>query len=328
MITEIFLLIVGLCLIIAGGNYVTNGAVAVADRFHLSPLLIGLTVVAFGSSTPDLVVSVFSTIHGKSALAVGNILGAVIFDMLLVIGVMAMMKPLTITRCTKRVDLPVMVVGSAVLLLFAETKVFDPHGIDGVSRLEGILMLVCFILFMIYTIHITAKPGLQPTASQHPKVKKAVSKPMKMWLAVVCIVGGLGALFFGGQWTVNAASAIAKRIGMSEALIGLTVVGIGSSLPDLATSVIAALKGENAIALGNIVGSCIMDVVMVIGACAVVRPLEMAGISIVDFATLLGSALLLWAFGAFSRHSTISRREGLILVLLYVAYVCYLIFAR
>lgn len=336
MAQHIIFLIVGIALIIAGGNYVTNGSVAIANKFHLSPLLIGLTVVAFGSSTPDFVVSLVSTLHGKTGLATGNIVGAVIFDMLLVVGIMSLIKPLNVSKSALNTDLPVMVLGALLLFVCAQTHLFDPHAADVISRADGIIMLLFFSLYMFHII-ISAKkdklsqaniaPPAPAPANDTPSASDAAKpkKPMNMVLAIVCILGGLGALVIGGQWIVNSASAIAKHYGMSEALIGLTIVGIGSSLPDLATSLVASIKGQTALALGNVVGACIMDILFVLGACALVHPLDVETISFVDFGTLAVASILLLVFAIFGRKKGINRAEGAFLVLCYIAYMVYLV---
>lgn len=336
MVQHIIFLIIGIALIIAGCNYVTNGSVAIANKFHLSPLLIGLTVVAFGSSTPDFVVSLFSTLHGKTGLATGNIVGAVIFDMILVIGIMALIKPLNVSKSALNTDLPVMVLGALLLFVCAQTHLFDPNAGDIISRADGLIMLIFFSLYMFHIITNAKKDKLsqanivqsaqtntQPASTPSDTAKP--KKPMNMVLAIVCILGGLGALVIGGQWIVNSASAIAKHYGMSEALIGLTIVGIGSSLPDLATSLVASIKGQTALALGNVVGACIIDILFVLGTCAIIHPLDVETISFVDFGTLAVASIIVLLFAIFGRKKGINRAEGAFLVLSYIAYIVYLV---
>ncbi|MCC8071591.1 MAG: calcium/sodium antiporter [Bacteroidales bacterium] len=324
MFHDVLFLLMGLVLIIAGGNYVTNGSVAVARKFHVTPLVIGLTVVAFGSSTPDFVVSFISTIHDKSELAVGDIIGADIFDLFLVVGVTALISPIPITKSTLWVDLPVLALSTLVLWFCGDDHLFDVHSPNIITRTDGMVMLLFFILFMVYTFQTARQPGLTPDRAVTQQAKttaKASAKPTPMWLAAAFIVGGFAALIFGGQWIVDGASGIARRIGMSEATIGLTIVAIGSSLPDLATSGMAAIKHQPGIALGNVVGACIFDILFVLGTCATVHPLDTAGISSFNFFTLIGASLLVWAASAFGGKRVINRIEGAVLTALYIAYI-------
>ncbi len=328
MFHDILLLIIGLCLILAGGNYLTDGAQSVARRFGISPLVIGLTVVAFGSSTPDLAVSLFSTIEGKSQLALGDVVGANIFDLLLVVGIMALVSPVPISADMRRISLPMLFLSGVALFVCGDDSLFDSTP-DIVSRTDGIMLMGFFIIFLCITWTLAHRRNddtrmLRPDRSISQKSETEQRPPMKIWLAIVCIVGGLAALVAGGNWIVDGASGIAHRAGLSEAMIGLTVVAFGSSVPDLATSVIAAVKRQPGIALGNVIGSCIFNALMCIGVCAIARPLDAAHISVVDFGTLMTAGLVIWISGLAGKRM-ITRTEGGGLVAAYIAYMVYVI---
>lgn len=328
MFHDILLLIIGLCLILAGGNYLTDGAQSVARRFGISPLVIGLTVVAFGSSTPDLAVSLFSTIEGKSQLALGDVVGANIFDLLLVVGIMALVSPVPISADMRRISLPMLFLSGVALFVCGDDSLFDSTP-DIVSRTDGIMLMGFFIIFLCLTWTMAHRRNddtrmLRPDRSISQKSETEQRPPMKIWLAIVCIVGGLAALVAGGNWIVDGASGIAHRAGLSEAMIGLTVVAFGSSVPDLATSVIAAVKRQPGIALGNVIGSCIFNALMCIGVCAIARPLDAAHISVVDFGTLMTAGLVIWISGLAGKRM-ITRTEGGGLVAAYIAYMVYVI---
>lgn len=328
MFHDILLLIIGLCLILAGGNYLTDGAESVARRFGISPLVIGLTVVAFGSSTPDLAVSLFSTIEGKSQLALGDVVGANIFDLLLVVGIMALVSPVPISTDMRRISLPMLFLSGVALFVCGDDSLFDSTP-DIVSRTDGIMLMGFFIIFLCLTWTMAHRGNddtrmLRPDPSISQKSETRQRPPMKIWLAIVCIVGGLAALVAGGNWIVDGASGIAHRAGLSEAMIGLTVVAFGSSVPDLATSVIAAVKRQPGIALGNVIGSCIFNALMCIGVCAIARPLDATHISVVDFGTLMTAGLVIWIYGLTGKRM-ITRTEGGGLVIAYIAYMVYVI---
>lgn len=327
MAHDIIFLILGIILIIAGGNYLTDGASAVARHFKVSNLVIGLTVVAFGSSTPDFVVCLTSTLSGKSQLALGDVVGANIFDILLVVGIVALVNPIHISKDMLWKDLPMLALASMALFFCGDDRLFDGTA-DYISRTDGLMLLAFFAIFMAYTFEMAREPQplVPANATGNTSNKDAGGgKGMKMWLAAVCIAGGLAALVVGGNWIVDGASGIALKAGLSEGMVGLTIVAIGSSVPDLATSVVAAVKKQPGIALGNVVGACIFNVFFIIGLCATIRPLDTGTISLVDFSTLVGGSLLLWLFGQIIGKRVITRGEGVVLALGYVAYITYLI---
>lgn len=325
MFHDILFLCLGLALVLAGANYLTEGATAVAKRFKLSDLVIGMTVVAIGSCTPDFVVSFTSTLQDKGAMAVGNIVGANIFDILLVIGLCALIKPVVIGRSTLQKEFPLVVLSSVVLGLMACDVLIDHLPSNFIDRSDGMILLCFFIIYCYVTYKIATSPD---TSSQSAGNTKVSDKPIKMWLAIVMICSGLGGLVIGGNWFVSSASGVAAKAGMSESLIALTIVAVGSSLPDLTTSVVAAIKGHSGIAIGNVVGSCIINVFFILGICSTVKPLELGTINAIDFGVLaLGSVLILLFGWAWGRH-TINRIEGSVLLAGYAGYIIYLILAK
>lgn len=329
MLHDIIFLVLGLALIVVGGNAVTDGAVTVARKFNVSNLVIGLTVVAFGSSAPDLVVCLTSTLEGKSQMALGDVIGANTFDILLCVGVVALVRPISLTTDMVNKDLPMLVLSALVIFFCGDDILFDGARADIISRTDGLMMLGFFAIFMAYTLQNAKTARLarmvagKPQASQTP-VAPAVSAP-QMWKAAAYIVAGLAALIVGGNWIVDGASGIALKAGLSESLVGLTIVAIGSSLPDMATSIAAAVKNHPGIAIGNIVGASIFNIFFILGFCSTLKPLNSGNITLVDFSTLAGGAIVLWLFGCVIGRGKISRIEGAVLALGYAAYMTYLV---
>ena len=322
MFHDILFLCIGLTLVLAGANYLTDGATAIARKFNMSDLVIGMTVVAFGSSTPDLVVSLTSTLQGKGAMAVANIVGANIFDLLLVIGLCAMVRSVVIGKSTLQKVFPMVILSSVVMFIMACDMLVDGLSSNFIDRSDGLILLCFFVINCYVTYMVSKSPDTVSTGAGNNKVK---TRPLKMWLAVVMVVGGLAGLVIGGNWFVTSASAIAEKAGMSESLVGLTIVAIGSSLPDLTTSLIAAIKGHSGIAVGNIVGSCVLNVFFIIGLCATVKPLELGHVNAIDFGVLVLGSVLVWLFGWVWGKRTINRTEGAILFVGYLGYILYLI---
>ena len=322
MFHDILFLCIGLGLVLAGANYLTEGASAVAKKAHVSDLVIGMTVVAFGSCTPDFVVSLTATLQDKGAIAVGNIVGANIFDILLVVGLCAIINPIVIGKSTLQKEFPMVLLSSLVLGLMACDVLIDQLPSNYIDRSDGMILLCFFVIYCYITYKIAKSPD---TDSQTAGNNTVSDKPIKLWVSILMIVGGLAALVFGGRWFVSSASGIAEKSGMSESLMALTIVAVGSSLPDLTTSAIAALKGHSGIAIGNIVGSCVINVLFIIGLCSTIKPLELGHVNAIDFGVLVLGSLLLILFGWFWGKRTINRYEGAILFLGYCGYLLYLI---
>lgn len=328
MLHDILFLIMGLALIIVGGNAVTDGAVAVARKFNVSNLVIGLTVVAFGSSAPDFVVCLTSTLADKSQMALGDVIGANTFDILLCVGIVAMIRPIVLTPEMVIKDLPMLMLSSLVIFFCGDDILFDGAKADIISRTDGLMMLGFFAIFMAYTLQGAKTQRLANIVAGKPAPAEPATPPVtnrQLWKAAAYIAAGLVALVIGGNWIVDGASGLAIKAGLSESLVGLTIVAIGSSLPDMATSVAAAVKNHPGIAIGNIVGAGIFNIFFILGFCSTVAPLNSGNISLVDFSTLAGGSILLWLFGSVFGRGKIGRLEGAILALGYVAYMIYLI---
>lgn len=328
MFVDILLFVVGIALIVGGANFLTDGAAALARRFGLSPLMVGLTIVAFGTSAPELVVSLTSALNGNTDISLGNVVGSNVFNILGIGGITALIAPLTITQSTIRKEIPLMLLASVVLIFMLFDVEISGGVANVVSRGDGLVLLGFFAIFLTYTIAIskpsTAIEPSQDESLQSPADDGAVRlKPI--WMLIAFIIGGLVALIWGGNLFVSSASNIAKAFGVSEAIIGLTIVAVGTSLPELATSVVAALKGEQEMAVGNIVGSNIFNIFLILGMTASISPVGLGGLQYVDFLALIVSAVMLYLFGVFFGERKITRFEGGILVLTYVAYTVYLI---
>lgn len=320
MIIDILLLIVGLVLILGGANYLTDGAAAVARRFGMSDLMVGLTIVAFGTSAPELTISMMSAIDGNTGIAIGNVVGSNIFNTLIIIGAVAVARPIKITGGIMSKEIPLVVLSAAALLAMGSSKWLDGTT-PVISRVDGILLLLFFAIFMRYVF--SQSKQKMPETSENSNETKPVQTAL--WKSVIFIIGGLAALIYGGDLFVDKASAIASSLGVSDAIIGLTIVAMGTSLPELATSLTAAIKGNSGIAIGNVIGSNIFNIFLVLGCSATIRPLPFGAISEIDLLVLFASCVLFWIFGWFFGNRTINRAEGGLLVAGYIAYMIYLV---
>ena len=323
---NILLLIGGLILILLGANGLTDGAASVAKRFHIPPIVIGLTIVAFGTSAPELTVSVSSALKGSADIAIGNVVGSNIFNTLMIVGCTALFAPIVITRNTLRKEIPLCILSSIVLLICANDVFLDKAPENILNRVDGLLLLCFFVIFMGYTFAIASKPGTTEQAGRKEAPTYTEIKSLPWWKSILYIIGGLAALIFGGQLFVDGATGIARNLGVSESIIGLTLVAGGTSLPELATSIVAALKKNPEIAIGNVIGSNLFNIFFVLGCSASITPLRLSGITNFDLFTLVGSGILLWLFGLFFAKRTITRIEGGIMILCYVAYTVILIY--
>ena len=324
---NILLLIGGLILILLGANGLTDGAASVAKRFHIPPIVIGLTIVAFGTSAPELTVSVSSAIKGSADIAIGNVVGSNIFNTLMIVGCTALFAPIVITRNTLRKEIPLCILSSIVLLICANDVFLDKAPENILNRVDGLLLLCFFLIFMGYTFAIASKPVTMEQQAEHPVIEEETEiKSLPWWQSILYIIGGLAALIYGGQLFVDGATGIARNLGVSESIIGLTLVAGGTSLPELATSIVAALKKNPEIAIGNVIGSNLFNIFFVLGCSASITPLHLSGITNFDLLTLVGSGILLWLFGLFFAKRTITRIEGGIMILCYVAYTVVLIY--
>ena len=310
---DIVCLLGGLVLILLG---LTDGASSLAKRFKISDLVIGLTVVAFGTSAPELAVSLSSAIKGSADIAIGNVVGSNMFNTLMIVGCTAFFAPIIVTRNTLLKEIPLCILASVALLAISNDMLLDKQPLDMVSRTDGFLLLLFFIIFMVYTFSI---------ARQHGDEEAEEVKQIPLWLSLIYIIGGLAALVFGGNIFVDGATGIARSLGVSESVIGLTLVAGGTSLPELATSVVAALKKNPEMAIGNVVGSNLFNIFLVLGASATITPLNLIGITNFDLLSLVIASVILWFFGVFYKKRTITRVEGTILVVCYIAYTATLV---
>ena len=309
MLDALFI-ILGAVLVLWGADRLTEGASEIARRLKITEIVVGLTVVAMGTSMPEFFVSLMSAVKGTSDLAVGNVVGSNTFNTLLIVGVTAMVAPMTISSGTVRKDIPFAVLASMALLVF---------GFNGeISRLDAVLLFVGFLIFMWVTVK-----GAKTCAQPQPMDGEA--KPaMKTWVACCYVVLGLACLVGGSNLFVDGATNIARTFGVSDAVIGLTIVAGGTSLPELATSVVAAKKGKSAIAIGNVIGSNVFNILMILGVTGLILPMDVQGITMVDYSVMLGSMLLLWFF-CYTKY-TVSRWEGAALSAIFIAYIGYLIY--
>ena len=324
---NILLLIGGLILILLGANGLTDGAASVAKRFRIPPIVIGLTIVAFGTSAPELTVSVSSALKGSADIAIGNVVGSNIFNTLMIVGCTALFAPIVITRNTLRKEIPLCILSSIVLLICANDVFLDKAPENILNRVDSLLLLCFFVIFMGYTFAIASKPVTMEQQAEHPVIEEETEiKSLPWWQSILYIIGGLAALIYGGQLFVDGATGIARNLGVSESIIGLTLVAGGTSLPELATSIVAALKKNPEIAIGNVIGSNLFNIFFVLGCSASITPLHLSGITNFDLFTLVGSGILLWLFGLFFAKRTNTRIEGAIMILCYVAYTVVLIY--
>ena len=326
---NILFLIGGLLLILLGANGLTDGAASVAKRFRIPDIVIGLTIVAFGTSAPELTVSVSSALKGSADISIGNVVGSNIFNALMIVGCTALVAPILITRNTLRREIPLCILSSVALLICGNDVWLDGAAENTLSITDGLLLLCFFAIFLSYTFAI-ARSHPQPAAGGESATSGTDDdmgiREMPLWRSAVYIVGGLAGLIWGGSLFVDGASGIARGLGVSESVIGLTLVAGGTSLPELATSIVAALKKNPEIAIGNVIGSNLFNIFFVLGCSAAITPLHLAGITNFDLLVLVGSSILLWLLGIFFGKCTITRIEGSILVLCYVAYTGVLIY--
>lgn len=307
--------IAGLVFILIGANMLTDGAAATAKCFHISNLVIGLTVVAFGTSTPELVVSIVSALNGSPDLAIGNVVGSNIFNILLIVGCTATIIPLFIQKSTLRIEIPLCILSSCILLFCVNDVLLDNTSVNMISRSDGLILLSFFLLFFGYTLAIAHNGDGEDDES---------IKEMPLWKAIVFIGVGLAGLIYGGQFFVNGSSVIARSLGVSESVIGLTLVAGGTSLPELATSLVAALKKNTNMAIGNVIGSNLFNIFFILGCASVIHPLEVKGITMLDFGVMIGSPALLGLLGFFFRRQVITRWKGMVMLACFIAYMVYL----
>lgn len=320
---DILLLILGLALILGGANFLTDGSAALAQRFRVPEFIVGLTIVAVGTSTPELVVSVLSAAAGNSDVAIGNVVGSNIFNVFVILGICALIAPLPLTGGNIRRDIPFVTAASVLLLLFTSDRLLGLGQADAIGRIDGIIMLLLYIALIRYTIRAEGRTAVQATPET-----AAAGKPQRgkaMWLIVVMIVGGLAGLVFGGELFLRSATAIARALGVSESVIAITLVAGGTSLPELASSVVSLIKGKADMALGNVIGSNIANILLILGLSATINPLTLGGITRIDLLVVLLSSVLLFVSAFTFRRKAVDRWEGVLFLVIYALYIGYLI---
>lgn len=321
---DYLLLVVGLALLLLGANYLVDSSVAIAKRAKISNFIIGLTIVGIGTSAPELFVSIQSALTGHGDIAMGNVVGSNITNLLLILGVTAVICPFAIEKQTHRSDIPFGIFAAVLLTMFVNDS-WNP-GIDEniLSRLDGCVLLVIFISYFIYTLFIKAK---NPQEAKEEMDQDATSslegkKPALLW--VIAAVS-LGALLCGGQLFLDSAIKLARAWGMSEAVISITIVAVGTSLPELITSALAACKNNPQLALGNILGSNVFNILMILGLTASITPIHVVGINAIDFMVMIGATVATFIVTYTFKKKKFDRAEGMIFLLCYVAYTAYLL---
>ena len=314
MILNILLLIIGLALVVGGANFLTDGAASIAKRFRLSDLVIGLTVLAFGTSAPELTVSLMAALKGSADIAIGNVIGSNIFNILAIVGITALIMPLTMSNSTIRIEIPLTILSSAVLFFMANDRLFDMAGENVITRTEGFVLLAFFLIFLFYTFNMSK-------GEESPGQVRQFALP----LSIIMVIGGLVALVFGGDLFVDNAAMLAGRMGVSESVVAITIVAGGTSLPELVTTLVAAIKKRPGMAIGNIVGSNLFNILLILGVSSSISSIRIQGITVVDYGIFILSAILLYVFGLFFGDKTIKRFEGSILLSLFICYTVYLL---
>ncbi len=316
MLLNIILLIIGFVVLVLGADWLVDGASGLAKRLNVPDLIIGLTIVAFGTSAPELVVNLMAAIEGSSEIALTNILGSNIINVLVILGVSAAIYPIASQRSSRRFDIP-MSIAAGLAILVLGTECFGAWGSDWqLSRLDGVILLLIFGLFMYHSVKEAKRGSNQSTES---------FKSMAVWKALLLIVVGIGFLVVGGELIVRSAMAMAAAWGVPESVVGVTIVAIGTSLPELATSAVAAFKHNSDLALGNVIGSNIFNVFFVLGISAVIRPLPAYPNLPIDAALATGCCALVWLFVGTNRKHEIKRWQGVFLLLCYGVYLVWLL---
>ena len=315
MLTDLLWLAAGLVTIVLGANFLVDGASAIARKLKISEFVIGLTIVGFGTSCPELVVSVTGAIAGNSDISIGNVLGSNIFNTLLILGLTALIMPISVTKSNKQRDIPITLVVTFILIFCGMSKtLFGIGETDGLSRIEGIVFIALFAAYLYLcfkTDEGLAEGGEAP-------------KDMSTFKAILLTLAGLAGLVFGGQWFVDSAVSVAHRLGVSNKFIAVTLLAGGTSLPELAACVVAAFKKKGQLALGNILGSNIFNILLILGISATVHPVAFSGITLVDVLALAVSIVLVWLSSYTFKRDSVDRFDGALMVLAFAAYYIWL----
>ena len=315
MTIQFFILIAGLVLILMGANWLVDGASSIAKKTGMSEFIIGITIVGIGTSTPEMVVSFISALQGKPDMAVGNVVGSNIFNTFLILGATALICPLAISKESLKRDLPLNILVTALLILLGLKTTIFGFGSDTLTRLDGALLLTLFAAYM-WTL-------LRSKNTQQSK-EEADTKVLSTWKSIVFIVLGLGCLIFGGRLFINSATNIAEHYHMSQKFIALTIMAAGTSLPELATSIVAAIKGRGQLALGNVLGSNIFNILLILGGSALIHPLSFSAMTPVDLGAVMIGAIFMLTSAYTFKTNKLDRFEAVILLLLEAGYMTWL----
>ncbi|WP_286155227.1 calcium/sodium antiporter [Romboutsia ilealis] len=324
------LLLIGFALLVKGADYFVDGSSNIAKKLRIPSLIIGLTIVAFGTSAPEAAVSITASINGQNGMAIGNVIGSNIFNLLMVIGASGIIKPLLVEKSILSREFPFTLLISIILIILSSDILLFNSSINTINRIDGIILLILFIVFLYYLINSAMKNRKESLCDTETSADldmsniKSIEKSNTMIKSILISVIGIAAIIFGGNLVVDSASNIASSFGVNDQLIGLTVVSIGTSLPEFVTSIIAATKGESDLALGNVLGSNIFNILFVIGASALISPMTVDPKLIINGAIMILSTILVY-FYAY-RKNDISKFESITLSLLYFGYMGYLIF--
>lgn len=314
MTLQILILLGGLALILFGANWLVDGSSSIAKKFGISEFVIGLTIVGIGTSTPEMVVSFLSAFQGKADMAIGNIVGSNIFNTLMILGVTALIAPLTITKSNLKKDIPLNIFVTVLLILLGMNFTIFGLGQDQLSRIDGAILLAIFAWYLYTSFK-------SDTADEDGEG----IKEYKTGISALLIVAGLGALIAGGKLFVNSATELAKMFGVSDKFIAITVMAAGTSMPELATCAVAALKGRGQLALGNVLGSNISNILLILGGSALINPLSFGGMTYVDLGVVLAGAIFILASAYIFKKKQLDRFEGIVLLLMEAGYMWYLI---
>ncbi|MEN3042079.1 MAG: calcium/sodium antiporter [Fervidobacterium sp.] len=314
MVLSILLLVVGFLFVTLGSDKVVEGSAAIAKKLKVSDLVIGLTIVSFGTSSPELAVNIVSSVKGNSDISLGNIIGSNIFNILVVAGLSAVVKSITVRHSTLRKEIPLSLIAAISILALGNKQP------SIITRGDGVVLLLFFAIFMSYIFEMAKKDR-----EMFEELEKTKEKQISLFTATLYVIGGLAGLVLGGRWIVNGAVDIAKLFGVSDKLIGLTIVAAGTSIPELATSLAAVAKGNNEIALGNVIGSNIFNIFFILGISATINPISYPTVLNIDVTLLIAitSVLIL-----LSKDLKLGRVEGTLLFLTYIGYTAYLIYRR
>lgn len=319
MLTYI-LFVIGFFILIKGADLLVEGSSSVAKKLKISNIVIGLTIVAFGTSAPEFIVNIFASINGNTEIAIGNILGSNIANILLILGIAAIIFPLVAHKNTVWKEIPLSLL-AAILLGVMVNDIFIDHGtFSGLTRIDGIIFLAFFIIFLYYTFGIAKVTG---EAMKNDEIKQLSSLKASLFIII-----GLVGLVFGGKWIVDGAVKIAESFNVSQSLIGLTIVAIGTSLPELATSAIAAYKKETDIAIGNVVGSNIFNIFWILGFSALIKPLPFSATNNLDVMMTIFASAILFLIMFIGKKHTIERWQGVLMILMYIAYLVFLVMTK